>query len=51
MKASLVLQKFIGTMSTNEGMELLIDRMRKTKTNQEFWEQMLKKKSSSDSGK
>jgi transcription termination factor Rho len=46
MKSSLVLQKFISTMSTNEGMELLIDRMRKTKTNQEFWEMMLKKKTS-----
>ncbi len=51
MKSSLVLQKFISTMSTNEGMELLIDRMRKTKTNQEFWEQMLKKKSSESNNK
>lgn len=39
-----VLQKFISTMSTNEGMEFLIDKMRKTKTNQEFWDMMLKKK-------
>jgi transcription termination factor Rho len=44
MKNLWVLQKFIGTMSTNEGMELLIDRMRKTKSNAEFWEQMFKKK-------
>ena len=44
MKNLQVLQKFISTMSTNEGMELLIDKMRKTKTNQEFWDQMLKKK-------
>jgi transcription termination factor Rho len=47
MKNLWVLQKFIGTMSTNEGMEFLIDKMRKTKTNQEFWETMLKKKTSS----
>ena len=39
-----VLQKFISTMNTNEGMEFLIDKMRKTKTNQEFWDMMLKKK-------
>lgn len=44
MKSLWVLQKFIGTMSTNEGMEFLIDKMRKTKTNQEFWEMMFKKK-------
>lgn len=40
-----VLQKFIGTMNTVEGMELLIDKMKKTKTNAEFWDLMLKKKS------
>jgi len=39
-----VLQKFIGTMNTVEGMEFLIDKLSKTKTNQEFLEQMLKKK-------
>ncbi|KKQ48521.1 MAG: Transcription termination factor Rho [candidate division TM6 bacterium GW2011_GWF2_38_10] len=39
-----VLQKFISTMNTIEGMEFLIDKMRKTKTNQEFWDLMLKKK-------
>ena len=39
-----VLQKFIGTMNTVEGMEFLIDKVQKTKTNQEFLEQMLKKK-------
>jgi len=39
-----VLQKFIGTMNTVEGMELLIDKMKKTKTNAEFWDLMLKKK-------
>lgn len=41
-----VLQKFIGTMNTVEGMELLIDKMKKTKTNAEFWDMMLKKKGS-----
>ena len=39
-----VLQKFIGNMNTIEGMEFLIDKMRKTKTNDEFWELMLKRK-------
>jgi transcription termination factor Rho len=39
-----VLQKFISTMSTTEGVEFLIDKMRKTKSNQEFWDMMLKKK-------
>jgi transcription termination factor Rho len=45
VKSMWVLQKFIGTMNTVEGMEFLIDKMRKTKTNQEFWDMMLKKKS------
>ena len=39
-----VLQKFMSTMNTVEGMEVLIDKLSKTKTNQEFIEQMLKKK-------
>jgi transcription termination factor Rho len=39
-----VLQKFMSTMNTVEGMEVLIDRLSKTKTNQEFLEQMHKKK-------
>jgi transcription termination factor Rho len=39
-----VLQKFVSTMSTTEGVEFLIDKMRKTKSNQEFWDMMLKKK-------
>ncbi|MBS1988563.1 transcription termination factor Rho [Candidatus Dependentiae bacterium] len=46
-----VLQKFIGTMNTVEGMELLIDKMKKTKTNAEFWDLMLKKKSPDNSKK
>ncbi len=44
MKNLRVLQKFISTMNTVEGMEFLIDKLRKTKTNAEFWEQMIKKK-------
>ncbi len=39
-----ILQKLLGSMNTIEGMEFLIDRMRKTKTNTEFWELMNKKK-------
>jgi transcription termination factor Rho len=41
-----VLQKFMSTMNTVEGMEVLIDKLSKTKTNQEFLEQMHKKKQS-----
>lgn len=44
LRNMLVLQRFVATMSTTEGMEFLIDKMRKTKTNQEFWDMMLKKK-------
>lgn len=44
-----VLQKFLSTMNTIEGMEFLIEKMRETKTNQEFWEQMGKKRHSSSS--
>jgi len=39
-----ILQKFLGGMNVVEGMELLIDKMKKTKTNDEFWELMNKKK-------
>ncbi len=39
-----IIQKLLGTMNTIEGMEFLRDRMRKTKTNKEFWELMSKKK-------
>jgi len=38
-----VLQKFLATMNTIEGMEFLIDKMRKTKTNKEFLEAINKK--------
>ncbi len=44
VKRMWVLQKFLGTMNTVEGMEFLIDKMRKTKTNEEFWQLMNKKK-------
>lgn len=37
-----VLQKFLGTMNTNEGMEFLIEKIKKTKTNDEFLESMTK---------
>ena len=36
LKRVWVLQKFLGTMNTIEGMEFLIDKMKKTKTNREF---------------
>ncbi len=39
-----VLQKFLSSMNTVDAMEFLIDKMRKTKTNAEFWEQMSPKK-------
>lgn len=43
-----VLQKFLSSMNTVEGMDFLIDKMRKTKTNEEFWDMMLKKKGGSN---
>ena len=45
VKKMWVLQKFLGTMNTVEGMEFLIDKMRKTKVNEEFWQLMNQKKS------
>jgi transcription termination factor Rho len=45
-----VLQKFLSSMNIGEGMEFLTDKMRKTKTNEEFWDLMLKKKSGSSNG-
>ncbi|MBM3894707.1 transcription termination factor Rho [Candidatus Dependentiae bacterium] len=35
-----ILQKFLSTMNAQEAMEFLIDKMKKTKTNQEFWDLM-----------
>lgn len=40
-----VLQKFLATMNTIEGMEFLIDKMKKSKTNREFLEAINKKTS------
>ena len=40
-----VLRKLLSTMSTVEGMELIIDRMKKNKTNEDFLEAMNKKQS------
>ena len=41
-----ILRKFLSTMNTVEGMEVLIDKMRKCKTNEEFLESMQKKNGS-----
>ncbi len=38
-----ILRKFLATMNTVEGMEVLIDKMKKCKTNEEFLESMNKK--------
>ena len=46
LKMLWVLQKFLNSMNTVEGLEFLIDKMRKTKTNQEFFDLMSKKRSS-----
>jgi len=39
-----IMQKFLSTMNTIDGMEFLIEKMRKTKTTDEFWELMNKRK-------
>ncbi|MFA6066686.1 MAG: transcription termination factor Rho [Candidatus Babeliaceae bacterium] len=41
-----ILRKFLSTMNTIEGMEVLIDKMKKCKTNEEFLESMNKKNGS-----
>lgn len=41
-----VLQKFLATMNTLEGMEFLLNKMKKTKTNQEFLDSINKKAAS-----
>lgn len=38
-----ILRKFLSTMNMVEGLEFLIDKLKKTKTNEEFLEQMNKK--------
>jgi len=45
-----ILRKFLSTMNTVEGMEVLIDKMRKCKTNEEFLESMNKKNGSCSTG-
>lgn len=49
LKKVWVLQKFLGTMNTVEGMEFLIDKMKEAKTNNDFWDLMSRKKTSSGS--
>lgn len=44
VKKMWILQKFLGTMNTIDGMSFLMEKMRQTKTNEEFWELMSKKK-------
>jgi transcription termination factor Rho len=44
LKRAWVLQKFLSNMNLIEGMEFLIDKMRKSKTNEEFFESMNAKK-------
>ena len=43
-----VLQKFLSTMNTVEGMEFIIEKIRKTKTNKEFFESIQKKTGASE---
>ncbi|MCK4265123.1 transcription termination factor Rho [Candidatus Babeliales bacterium] len=46
LKKLWVLQKFLSSMNTVDSMEFLIDKMRNTKTNQDFWELMNRPKKS-----
>ncbi len=48
LKKMWVLRKFLGTMNTVEGMEFLIDKIKKFKTNAEFIDSMKKNGKSSD---
>ena len=43
-KRSWVLQKFLANMNPIEGMEFMIDKMKKFKTNEEFFESMNKQR-------
>ena len=47
LKKSWVIRKFLSTMNTIEGMEFLIDKMKKHKTNAEFFESIQKRNGSS----
>lgn len=42
-----ILRKFLSTMNTTEGMEFLIDKMKKSKSNEEFLDSMNKKTTAS----
>ncbi len=48
LKRTWVLQKFLAAMNPNEAMEFLIDKMKKFKTNEEFFESMIAKKGTSN---
>lgn len=50
LKKVWILQKFLSTMNTVEGMEFLIDKMKKTKNNREFIDSMTVAKKTSSSG-
>lgn len=49
LKKAWILRKFLSTMNTIEGMEFLIDRMKKHKTNEDFLDSIQKKVGSSSS--
>ncbi len=49
LNKSWILRKFLATMNTVEGMEFLIDKMKKHKTNAEFFDSINKKNGSSGS--
>ncbi len=44
LKRTWVLQKFLAAMNSNEAMEFMIDKMKKFKTNEEFFESMISKR-------
>ena len=46
-----ILQKFLSTMNAQEAMEFLVDKMKKTKNNQEFWDLMNSSSNSSNGSK
>ena len=50
LNRSWVLQKFLANMNTAEAMEFLLDKMKKFKTNEEFFESMNPKKYSNGNG-
>lgn len=50
LNRSWVLQKFLANMNTAEAMEFLLDKMKKFKTNEEFFESMNPKKASNGNG-